>query len=119
NWLYSLRYARSRQGGVIATPDFRLFSPVEIEDQLRYTVSSWPQTPLELELSPWRRRTELALPGDDNPRSRELARELRAGSVDDAAFVDAVLAHFNRENFVYTLQPPLLTSPQPMDQFLF
>lgn len=119
NWLYSLRYARSQQGGVMTTPDFRLYSPVDVEDQLRYTVSSWPQTPLELELSAWRRRTELALPQGANPRSRELARRLYASSASDAAFVDAVLAHFNQESFVYTLQPPLLTGPQPMDQFLF
>lgn len=119
NWLYSLRYARSQQPGVMETPDFRLYSPVEVEDQLRYTVSSWPQTLLEPELSPWRRRTELTLPESGNPRTRELARELYASSASDAAFVDAVLAHFNRENFVYTLQPPLLTAAQPMDQFLF
>ena len=119
NWLYSLRYARSGQAGVLATPDFRLFSPVEVEEQLRYTVRSWPQTPLELELSDWRRRTELALPEGSNPRSRALARQLRADSASDAAFVDAVLAHFNRERFVYTLQPPLLTGEHPMDQFLF
>ena len=119
NWLYSLRYARSGQAGVLATPDFRLFSPVEVEEQLRYSVRSWPQTPLELELSDWRRRTELVLPEGSNPRSRALARQLRADSPSDAAFVDAVLAHFNRENFVYTLQPPLLTDAHPMDQFLF
>lgn len=119
NWLYSLRYARSGQAGVLATSDFRLFSPVEVEEQLRYSVRSWPQTPLEMELSPWRRRTELALPESSNPRSRELARDLYARSATDAAFVAAVLAHFNRENFVYTLQPPLLTSAHSMDQFLF
>lgn len=119
NWLYSLRYARSGQPGVLATSDFRLFSPVQVEEQLRYSVRSWPQTPLETELSPWRRRTELELPEGSNPRSRELARDLHARSATDAAFVDAVLAHFNRENFVYTLQPPLLTSEHSMDQFLF
>ncbi len=119
NWLYSLRYARSPQSGVLATPDFRLYSPVEVEDQLRYSVNSWPETPLETELSDWRRRTELALPPASNPRSRELALGIRAESPTDAAFVDAVLAYFNRENFVYTLQPTLLSAPEPMDQFLF
>ncbi|MEQ9463102.1 MAG: DUF3488 and transglutaminase-like domain-containing protein [Haliea sp.] len=119
NWLYSLRYARSPQPGVLATSDFRLYSPVEVEDQLRYSVSSWPETPLETELSAWRRRTELALPEASNPRSRELALRIRGDSASDAAFVDAVLAHFNRENFVYTLQPPLLSGRDPMDQFLF
>ncbi|QIB67287.1 transglutaminase TgpA family protein [Kineobactrum salinum] len=118
NWLYSLRYAQSAQRSVMASADFRLYSPVEIEDQLLYRATSWPRTPLELELSAWRRRTELALPAAGNPATLALARQLRAASDSDADYVTAVLDHFNREPFVYTLQPPLL-GEDPMDQFLF
>lgn len=118
NWLYSLRYARSNQGGVMQAPDFRLFSPIEIEDQYRYRARSWPEAPLELELSEWRRATELRLPRTGNPRTRELARRMRARSGSDAAFVDAVLAMFREQPFVYTLQPPLL-GEEAMDEFLF
>ncbi|HEY7775671.1 MAG TPA: DUF3488 and transglutaminase-like domain-containing protein, partial [Kineobactrum sp.] len=118
SWLYSLRYAESSQSGVLSSADFRLFTPVEIEDQFRYRARSWLAAPLETELSAWRRRTELALPEGENPRSIELARDMRAASNSDAEFVDAVLTWFNREPFVYTLQPPLL-GQDPMDQFLF
>jgi hypothetical protein len=74
---------------------------------------------LEPELSAWRRSTELALPGDANPRARALAQELRGAVPDDREFVDSVLAYFTSNPFVYTLQPPLLPGDNPMDQFLF
>tara|TARA_R110001599_G_scaffold39444_16_gene120651 strand:- start:35070 stop:37088 length:2019 start_codon:yes stop_codon:yes gene_type:complete len=118
NWLYSLRYAEPEQRGILRTSDFRLYSPVEIEEQMQYKVRSWPATPLELELSAWRRQTELTLPAQHNPATRELAQRLRRDAQDDAGFVDAVLRYFREEPFVYTLQPPLLDTQDPMDQFL-
>ena len=119
NWLYSLRYAQSTSTGVMNAPDFRLFTPVEVEDQYRYEADSWPDAALELELSDWRREVELQLPAEANPRTRQWAQALRAGVDSDAAMVDAVLEGFRTGPFSYTLQPPLLTDDDPMDQFLF
>ncbi|MBA6412050.1 DUF3488 domain-containing transglutaminase family protein [Parahaliea sp. F7430] len=117
-WLYSLRYARSSDAAVIESADFRLYSSVDLEDQYRYQVNSWPQTVLDQDLSAWRRRSELQLPDDSNPRSRRLAQQMRSNSASDAEFVAEVLAMFRQQPFVYTLQPPLL-GEQPMDDFLF
>lgn len=119
NWLYSLRYAQSTSPGVMNAPDFRLFTPVEVEDQYRYEATSWPEAPLEPELSEWRRDIELRLPGETNPRTRQWAQALRAEVDSDGAMIDAVLATFRTEPFSYTLQPPLLSDDDPMDQFLF
>ena len=118
NWLYSLGYSRSPTAGVMELSDYRLYSPVQIEHETQYRVRSWTSTTLDPTLSTWRRDAELRLPGEGNPQTRELARQLRAGSADDAGFVDAVLAHFTGNPFVYTLQPPLL-GEEPMDQFMF
>jgi transglutaminase-like putative cysteine protease len=119
NWLFGLRYATPDRPGIVSTPDFRLYSLVVIEDDFSYQVESWPEARLETELSPWRRERELRLPDADNPRARDWARTLREQSADDRAFVDAVLSHFNREPFIYTLEPPLLPDDNPMDAFLF
>jgi len=119
NWLYSLRYARSASPGVMETADYRLHSPVIIEDEYRYVVRSWPETMLAGELSAWRREVELRLPGNANPRTRSFARELRERVASDADFVQLVLDKFNSEPYVYTLQPPILTGSDTMDQFLF
>lgn len=118
NWLFSLPYAQSMTAGVMAAPDYRLFSPVEIEEEKHYRVRSWPAALLEPDLSDWRRHLEVALPTGENPRTRQLALELRHRAGTDQAFAEAVLERFRREAFVYTLQPPLL-GENPMDQFLF
>jgi transglutaminase-like putative cysteine protease len=119
HWLYSLRYARRQTPGVMLSADYRLYRPVEVEDEYLYRVASWPAAPLEQELSDWRRKTELKLPPRGNPQTRQLARQLRGRAGSDQAMVDAVLDLFNTQPFIYTLQPPLLAQEHPMDQFLF
>ena len=119
NWLYSLRYARSSSSGVMATGDFLLYTPMEVEDEFLYQVQSWPQVPVETVLSDWRRQTELALPPQDNPQTLSLARDMRRRAGSDAAMVQAVLSMFNTQGYSYTLQPPLLPEQDPMDAFLF
>jgi transglutaminase-like putative cysteine protease len=119
NWLYSLRYARSRKPGVMTAPDFRLFSPAILEDEFLYKVQSWPNAELEIEISDWRRKTELRLPGQGNPQTRQLAMELRGTVESNADFVAAVLGKFGTDPFVYTLQPGTLSGEHVMDQFMF
>ena len=59
----------------------------------------------------------LRLP-DRNSRTRQFARELRETYADDSQFIAAVLNWFNRDNFVYTMSPPLLNL-DTADEFLF
>ncbi len=53
-----------------------------------------------------------------NPRTIEFARDLRARTASDRAYVAAVLDWFRTESFVYTLSPDLLHR-DPVDGFLF
>lgn len=116
-WLYALRYAEAMQSGILQLPDYRLLSPVVLEQELRYRVRSWPEVTLDGELSLWRRRLETELPPGSNPRTRELAAALYRESRDDAEYVQRVLALFREQAFRYTLRPPLLDN-NSMDQFL-
>lgn len=118
-WLYSLRYAQPQTPGVMSGSDYVLFSPTKLEDERLYSVRSWPEAALEMDVSPWRREVELRLPGGSNPQTTSFARELRARSGSDAAFVEAVLARFTEEPYAYSLNPPLLPGDNPMDSFLF
>jgi len=118
NWLYSLGYSRSATSGVMELSDYRLYSPVAVEQESQYRVQSWPDTRRDPTLTDWRRTQELRLPETGNPLTRELALELKTQADSDQAFVDTVLNYFTRNPFVYTLQPPLL-GDDPMDQFLF
>jgi protein-glutamine gamma-glutamyltransferase len=119
HWVYGLRYSRSPGRGIMNTPDFRMFRVTEIEDDFLYRVRSWPDAMLEPELSPWRRRVELDLPGDDNPRMRQLAAELARDAASSREIVERALAMFGEQPFVYTLEPPLLPERDSMDAFLF
>lgn len=53
-----------------------------------------------------------------NPRTVQLAQQLRNAHPDDMDFVRAVLAMFTQQPFYYTLSPPKLGG-DPVDQFLF
>jgi transglutaminase-like putative cysteine protease len=118
-WLYALRRAVPQERKVLSTGDYQLYSPVEIQDEYQYRVTSWLDAPLDASLSMWRRRIEVELPTGDNPRTLRLARRMRAGVNSDADYVQAVLSMFNQQDFVYTLQPPLLEGDDLMDEFLF
>jgi transglutaminase-like putative cysteine protease len=119
NWLYSLRYARSDSPRILHSNDFSLYSPVQIEDEMMYSARSWPEAVLEPQLSDWRRRTELSLPPGQNPRTRQLAREMMETVDGPSEFVTEVLSLFNAQPFVYTLQPPALPGDNAMDRFMF
>ena len=118
SWLYSLRYGKPTQPKVMNTGDFRLYSPVVLEDEYHYTVSSWPDAVLEPLLSEWRLKTELVLPPGRNPDTRALAKRMRFSSQSNRSYIDAVLQKFNTEEYIYTLQPPTL-GQDAMDDFMF
>jgi transglutaminase-like putative cysteine protease len=98
------------------TRDQQLLARAPLTQPLRYVQqsvlgSSYPGN-ARFEASP-----NLRLP-DRNPRTQQFARELRTQHPDDRQFIDAVLTWFNRENFVYTMSPPLLNEDSA-DEFLF
>ncbi len=89
-----------------------------VNQRLRYEASAHLDYVLEPELDDAARTRALSLPTGGNPRARELARAWRAGAPSEAAVVEQALAHFRRENFIYTLAPPAL-GDQAVDEFLF
>ena len=100
----------------ILTRDQQLLSRSPLTQPLRYVqqsilLSSYPAN------ARFDAPANLRLP-DRNPRTRQLALELRAQYPDDRQLIAAVLTWFNRENFVYTMSPPLLKE-DTADEFLF
>ncbi|MGK5044731.1 transglutaminase TgpA family protein [Janthinobacterium sp. GB4P2] len=92
-----------------------------ITSTVRYRVSSQPRYRLQAGLSFAQQQPWLALPGGSNPRSVAWARALRgrgAHALTPADAIAAVLDHFRRAPFRYTLQPPLL-GKHGVDDFLF
>ncbi len=106
----------ARGGFVALTPDRQLVTRGAVTQVLRYSAASVPggradaASVLDVRLA--------SQPARGNPRTRELARRLRAEHPQDRDYIAAVLAMFRDEGFVYTLTPPLLPS-DPVDMFLF
>jgi transglutaminase-like putative cysteine protease len=64
------------------------------------------------------RREDTALPGNANPRTRELAQRLYTQAGSDSAYVTAVLDYLRRGGFVYSLEPQPLGA-DAVDELLF
>ena len=102
---------------IAVTRDQQLLSRRPIGQVLRYT-----QLSLLSDRHPAHRddaSEHLRLPPHANPRTREFAQALRARHAGDRAYIDAILAHFREEKFVYTLDPGELRLRDPVDDFLF
>ncbi len=109
------------------TPEMQLLVNGLISERIRYDVRSYTGYRLgartsELELQDW-----LELPRGFNPRAIQFAAELRSRVVPAAAaqrhshdsqLVNAVLDHFRRGEFNYTVSPPPL-GRHSVDEFLF
>jgi transglutaminase-like putative cysteine protease len=106
------------EGRVYFTYDFELVSAEPVTEPTSYIAVSSTTTRGIDPLSRLTRRRDTALPESRNPRSVSLARELRAHSDTDAAFVQAVLKFLREGGFAYSLRPPPL-GENSVDDFLF
>jgi transglutaminase-like putative cysteine protease len=88
-----------------------------VKKRVRYDMQSQPQQRTGKVIEVIRQRS-LALPDNTSDRVRQLAATWRQQYGNDRDVVQAALRHFNQNEFVYTLEPPLL-GQNPVDQFLF
>lgn len=117
-WLFALDTATTELEQTRQMGDFRLQRRQPVEQSLLYRVTSWPAARREPQASP-RLGMALQLPAQGNPRARRWAAELKTRYPDDPqALVDALLGHFAREAYFYTLKPPL-AGEDTVDHFLF
>lgn len=119
HWLYAMPYAQSPTAGVFEAWDFRLAVRKPLESTFAYDVVTWPESSLQPELSPWRRETELALPGNLNPLTREWVERQVNAVGNGPELIARVLSYFREQPFYYTLQPPKIDDDDFVDQFIF
>jgi transglutaminase-like putative cysteine protease len=118
-WLFALEMPQRVSIPARVTSDFRLLRMEPVKARLRYEVRSslaYRANPNETKRQLQR---ALQLPLSLNPRARELAQQWRAAGTSDEAVVRSALDYFSRENFRYTLEPPLLPGLNIIDEFLF
>jgi len=117
-WLALDTPAQSPDPNVVLTRDYELLAARPVSDPTSFEALSYTGAREDSPLSQWERLENTALPRGRNPRSLELARELRTRAASDAAFVAAALEFLRRGGFVYSLEPEKLGTEQ-VDDFLF
>lgn len=119
NWLFTLDYPGQVPDGAELDSDHHMYLRDRNRKQLDYEMTALAgPNPESLD----RDARWMALNVGKTritPRLRALVDEIREGSPTVREMATRVLRKFNREQFVYTLQPPLLDSDAPVDQFLF
>ena len=120
-WLFALEMPQRlpELDGNIAqvSSEFELTTSYPVDTRLRYRMSSFVNYRLQAAGVPGDPSQWLQLPGDSNPRALMAGLSLRA-EPDPRKRVLAVLNAFRRENYVYTLNPPLL-GRNAVDDFLY
>ncbi len=106
-----------RPRGARYQSDFTLEHREPIRERLNYTLTSYTRYNTgALDLA--ERARSLQLPENTSPRARALATQWQRESSGPQQVAQVALDYFRRENFVYTLSPPLL-GDDPVDEFLF
>ena len=131
DWLFALealgRLPTLPQFEARLTSDMRLLANGLITSRMRYDATSYTSYRLDANLSPPQLQDWLVLPAGFNPRTVQFAQELRDQVLPGAAterraqdvqLVNAVLEHFRRGGYGYTLEPPAL-GRNSIDEFLF
>jgi transglutaminase-like putative cysteine protease len=121
HWLFALEMPQQvpqlSENMAFATAEFELTTAYPVDQRLRYDLASYTQFSLQAAQAPADAAQWLLLPYGRNPRALAEGMALRSRPPVDR--VSTVLRRFSRENFVYTLDPPLLPGPDSIDDFLY
>ena len=117
-WLFALDYPALVPNGARLTMDYQLISRRPITRLYSYVMASDPGFQDTPKLKQTLLRAALELPAGFNPRTAEMIAAWRKDAQSDTEIIQRALAHFNQEQFHYTLNPPLL-SRHSVDEFLF
>ena len=116
-WMPALDLPAVRPPGARYQADFTLEHRAPIRERINYTLTSYTRYRTGA-LDVAERVGALQLPGNLSPRTRALAAQWRRENGNPLQVAQTALDYFRRENFVYTLSPPLLGA-DPVDEFLF
>ncbi|MDH3533684.1 MAG: DUF3488 and transglutaminase-like domain-containing protein, partial [Gammaproteobacteria bacterium] len=99
-------------------PQQQLARAEPIDQRITFRAESYLDYRTTVNLHEYSRAWYQRVPTTSNPRTRSLAKQMRAAAGSDGAYIEAVLAKFNDEQYYYTLEPPPLGS-NSVDRFLF
>ncbi|MCF8077967.1 MAG: DUF3488 and transglutaminase-like domain-containing protein [Desulfobacterales bacterium] len=116
-WLFALDLPFDVSTAAVAHADYTFKAPEPIKERIRYRALSAMRRPARTP-APEEAARYLRIPPAGNPDARDLAARWQKESRSPAEIVKRALAFFGRQEFVYSLNPPLL-GDNPIDEFLF
>lgn len=117
-WLLPLDLPMKLPEDSALSPTLETFAREPVRNRARYAFTSGVDFVAGREETPGLLQQALRLPRGLNPRARELAQAWQARFKTATLISNAALLHFRQEDFVFTLQPPLL-GEHAVDDFLF
>lgn len=119
-WLFALELTdpETRPDKSFVASEFQLMKGKSVTERQLFEMTAHLSYVLQPELSALSQRINLALPAGNNPRTLELAKNLRAENDTPDKLIRAALGMFRKQRFVYTLEPPPL-GRHSVDEFLF
>ena len=118
-WLYALDMPVDAPDDIVYTRNFVLRSQHNITSLYQYHLTSSLDYKIQSEISPWEKSAGLKIPPQSNLKTVLKGKHLAQRFAKAEDIIDHVLKTFNREEFHYTLKPPLTPGFDPVDQFLF
>ncbi|MFC4455943.1 DUF3488 and transglutaminase-like domain-containing protein [Deinococcus sonorensis] len=116
-WALALDVPETQPDGTVLTTLAQLLRTDGGATRRQLRLNAYTQFRYGLDASPLRLQVNLFLPAGGNPRARALAAGWRG--LPPLQRVQAAYRFLQQGGFQYTLQPPLLDGPDPMDQLLF
>ena len=117
-WLLALDIPTQLVRQSIITADYQLVSTKTINDLRRYRAESYLSYLVGIDESEEYLNFTRQFPGDSNPQTITFGRQLATQYNNKLDIVNHVLRMFREQEYVYTLQPPLLRE-NAVDKFLF
>ncbi len=119
-WMLALEFVRAdtlpRFSELNVTGE--LVSKKAITERLRVELQSHPSYTFASELDDAQRLLNLDTSKTGNPQTKQLA-ETWSSTLQPVEIIEAALAHYNREPFVYSLTDARITDKNSVDRFLF
>lgn len=124
NWLFSLDIPIEQVNGAVFSAEAYLYKNDITKTPKTYKIVSSDRY-INKTITDRQLERGIALPHDTvTIRMKNLITALNpnhevTNKIDSALFATKILEYFNKNLFVYSLQPPLLLSNNPVDEFLF
>ncbi len=116
-WGFALANARLVSGDAYTTNQGLVRFTKDVKSATWYRLAD--QSPAYEELTLTEAKRYSRLPIEENPRTREWARDIQSRFGSPREQINHVLEYLNQNEFFYTLSPPLLPRANRADEFLF